>query len=225
VEEAAAMTQAEADGVVLFVVFWVIWSLWRNALNEQSRSSRPDRPVAGVGLVHNQQVADLLPDRHHRNAGGTDRSDAGVALDLELIRQADPAFDVEQFLESGCLVYETVIMAFANGDRELLRDLVSADVYSAFSEIILKREARRESVEINFVCLDDAELVNVALFNKYAQITIGFAAQLVTATRAENGAVVDGDPETIVNVSDLWTFARELTPRTQAWKLVETSSR
>jgi predicted lipid-binding transport protein (Tim44 family) len=115
-------------------------------------------------------------------------------------------------------------MAFANGDRELLHDLVSVDIYNTFSEIILKREERCERVELSFVCLESAEITNVSLFNKCARITIGFVAQLITATRAENGAVVAGDPEKILNVNDMWTFARELTSKRPAWKLIETDS-
>jgi predicted lipid-binding transport protein (Tim44 family) len=115
-------------------------------------------------------------------------------------------------------------MAFAKGDRELLQDLVSGEVYEAFSEMISKREQRCERVELSFVCLENAEITNVGLFNKQVQITIDFLAKLVTVTRAETGQVIAGDPTKISNVSNLWTFARELIPSRKAWKLVETES-
>jgi len=211
--------------MILFILFGIIWSVFRNAIHDQSSNSfNPGRPPANSGFPDNQHIADLRLGEGRSPSSSTDRSDADVARDLELIRQFDPAFDARQFLDSGCLVYETVVMAFANGDRELLHDLVSAAIYNTFAEIILKREERREHVELSFVCLESAEVTNVSLFNKCAQITIGFVAQLITATRAENGAVVAGDPEKILNVNDMWTFARELTSKRPAWKLVRTDS-
>ena len=219
------MTQDDANVMILFILFGIIWSVFRNAIHDQSSNSfDPGRSPASLGFPYNQHVVDLRLGEGRSPSSSTDRSDADVARDLELIRQFDPAFDARQFLDSGCLVYETVVMAFANGDRELLHDLVSVDIYNTFSEIILKREERCERVELSFVCLESAEITNVSLFNKCAQITICFVAQLITATHAENGAVVAGDPEKILNVNDMWTFARELTSKRPAWKLVRTDS-
>ena len=219
------MTQDEANVMVLFILFGLIWSAVRNAINEySSKSHNPVRSPASPVGHQNQTVAEPRTDNGRGPSNGIGGIAADVARDLGLIYRIDPTFDAGQFLDSGCLVYEAIVLGFANGDRDLLHDLTSDEVYNAFLEIILKREQRCERVELKFVCLENVEITNVSLFNKRAQITIGFVAQLITATRAENGAVVAGDPEKILKVNDMWMFARELTSKRPAWKLVGTDS-
>jgi predicted lipid-binding transport protein (Tim44 family) len=55
-------------------------------------------------------------------------------------------------------------------------------------------------------------------------VTVKFVSEQINATRDRNGAVVDGDPEKPVDVTDIWTFARDTRSRDPNWALVETSS-
>ena len=57
-----------------------------------------------------------------------------------------------------------------------------------------------------------------------AQITVRFVSQLITATRDKSGNVVDGNPDKVTDVTDVWTFARDLTSRDPNWKLVATEA-
>jgi len=46
----------------------------------------------------------------------------------------------------------------------------------------------------------------------------------VSVTRYRAGAVVDGSPDKVTDVTDVWTFAREVTSRNPNWKLVATEA-
>ncbi|MGL5116037.1 MAG: Tim44/TimA family putative adaptor protein, partial [Beijerinckiaceae bacterium] len=78
--------------------------------------------------------------------------------------------------------------------------------------------------ETTFVSIDKSEIIAAELRGKMAQVTVSFASKLITATRDKNGVVVDGSAEKIVDVNDVWTFARDVSTRDPNWRLVATES-
>ena len=69
-----------------------------------------------------------------------------------------------------------------------------------------------------------AEIIGAELRGNSAQVTVRFVSQLITATRDRSGAVVDGNPDKVTDVTDVWTFARDVTSRDPNWKLVATEA-
>ena len=59
---------------------------------------------------------------------------------------------------------------------------------------------------------------------KTAQVTVRFVSQLVSVTRDKDGNVIDGSPDKATDVTDVWTFARDLSSRDPNWKLVATEA-
>jgi predicted lipid-binding transport protein (Tim44 family) len=55
-------------------------------------------------------------------------------------------------------------------------------------------------------------------------VTVRFVSQLVSATRDRSGGVIDGSPDKVTEVTDVWTFARDASSRDPNWKLVATES-
>jgi len=116
------------------------------------------------------------------------------------------------------------VLAFANGERRALKDLLSPEVYEGFEAAIKEREQRGEKVETRFASIDKAEIVNAETRDRSAQITIRFISQMISVTRDKDGTVVDGNAEKLTDVTDVWTFARDITSRDPNWKLVGTES-
>ena len=83
---------------------------------------------------------------------------------------------------------------------------------------------RQETIEFTFVGIDKAEITEASLKSGTAQITVRFLSKLISATHDKAGAVIDGDPVHVGDVTDIWTFAREVTSRDPNWKLVATES-
>jgi len=147
-----------------------------------------------------------------------------TAQALDGIVRLEPSFNVPDFLEGAKAAYEMIVTAFAQGDRKTLKDLLSRDVYEGFERAITERERRGEKVETTFVSIDKAEVAGVELNGKTAQVVVRFLSKLITATRDASGAVVDGSLETVVDVTDVWTFARTLGSRDPNWLLVATEA-
>ena len=117
-----------------------------------------------------------------------------------------------------------IVNAFAEGDRRTLKNLLSREVYDGFESAISEREKRGETVENRFVSIDNAEITAAELRGRIAQLTVRFQSKLVTATRDKDGNVTDGNAEKVTDVTDVWTFARDLSSRDPNWKLVATEA-
>ena len=150
--------------------------------------------------------------------------DSPLARSLTQLMRADPSFDPNHFLDGAKTAYEMIVTAFAEGDRKALKQLLSREVYDGFVSAITEREARQEKIEFRFVGIDKAEITAASLKNGTAQITVRFLSKLISATHDKNGTVIDGDPIHVGDVTDIWTFAREVNSRDPNWKLVATES-
>jgi predicted lipid-binding transport protein (Tim44 family) len=147
-----------------------------------------------------------------------------AAAGLEAIAAEDKTFEPGHFLAGAKAAYEAVVTAFAAGDRRSLKNLLSRDVYEGFEAAIREREARGETAETRFISISKADLTGAELRGRNAQVTVRFVSQLVSATRDRNGNVIEGSPERVTDVTDVWTFARDVSSRDPNWKLVATEA-
>lgn len=149
---------------------------------------------------------------------------SAVEAGLDLIKAEDPAFDAKGFMDGARAAYELIIQAFAKGEKDSLVPLLAPDVLEGFSRAITDREARGDTVETTFVGIDRAEIEDAQLRGGTEQIAVRFNTKLVTLTRDRSGAVIDGTPDQVSDIVDLWTFARDIESRDPNWKLVATET-
>jgi predicted lipid-binding transport protein (Tim44 family) len=115
-----------------------------------------------------------------------------------------------------------IVEAFANGDTATLRPLLSDDLFDEFGTEIRRRAAEGETHESRIVALREAELLEARMEGRTAYITVKFVSDQINAVRDDNGEVIEGDPETPIEVVDIWTFARNTRASDPNWTLVET---
>jgi predicted lipid-binding transport protein (Tim44 family) len=147
-----------------------------------------------------------------------------IAQGLDEIARAEPQFDGRGFMDGSKAAYEMIVTAFAQGDRRALKDLLSREVYDGFEAAIRDRELKGETAETRFVSIDKAEITGAELRGRTAHITVRFVSQLISVTRDRAGNVTDGSPDKVTDVTDVWTFARDLSSRDPNWKLVATEA-
>jgi predicted lipid-binding transport protein (Tim44 family) len=155
--------------------------------------------------------------------------DTALATRLMGILALDSKFDPDSFLRGARQAYEMIVTAFAEGNRRMLRDLLSADVLDSFTRAIADREQKGEVIDQSFVGINKADILEAEVSSKgIASITVRFVSQLITATRDNKGNVIDGDETRIKDVTDIWTFSRDISTkdarRNLNWKLVGTSA-
>ncbi len=147
-----------------------------------------------------------------------------VAAGLDAIAAADPGLDLTSFVAGAKTAYEMIITAYAAGGRETLRSLLAGDVYESFVMAIAQRESRHETMDTTLVSIDSLTFDDAGRRGRSAQLTVRFVAKLVTATHDESGNVVEGNPDKVVDMVDIWTFARDVDSRDPNWKLIATQT-
>ncbi len=212
----------------------------RSVLGQRTGSERPpyDRPAArnvGTGTQDNvvpmpgsaidqaplAPTADVTPADRWK---GVAEPGTPLAQGLDAIAAQDSSFDPRHFLSGAKGAYEMIVLAFANGDRRALKDLLSAEVYDSFETVIRDREKHDQKTETRFVSIDKAELVGAEARDRAAQLTVRFVSQMISVTRDKSGTIVDGNPDKVADITDVWTFARDTASRDPNWKLVGTGS-
>lgn len=138
--------------------------------------------------------------------------------------QLDASFDPREFIDGARMAYEMIVTAFANGDRKMLKSLLSQEVFEGFEAAIADRESRGETLKSTFVGIEKAEITQVSTKATEIHITMRILSQLISATYDRAGTVIDGDAEAVSDANDLWTFARDTRSRDPNWKLIATES-
>jgi len=168
-----------------------------------------------------------------REEGGDERFSAidafakpGTSLNASLrdLVAFDAGFNPKEFLNGARMAYEMIVTAFAEGDRKTLKGLLSREVYEGFDSAISERESRGETMKSTFVGIEKAEIKQAVIKDNEEQVTVRVVCQLITATFDKDGKLIDGDPDAVSEVNDIWTFARDIRSRDPNWKLVATES-
>jgi predicted lipid-binding transport protein (Tim44 family) len=230
--------------IIFLVLAIVIFLRLRSVLGRRTGNERPPfdpysrsrRPVPKSN-GHDDKVVSLPGREAGSGAGAAEtgptaedrvRSAAtpGSSLNdaLVAVATADVSFDAEQFLSGAKMAYEMVVTAYAEGERKALKQLLSREVYDGFISAIGQRESRGEVMEFKFVGIDKAEITDAAAKSETAHVTVKFQSKLISATYDSAGKVIDGDPVRVSDVTDIWTFSREVSSRDPNWKLVATES-
>jgi len=151
-------------------------------------------------------------------------ADSALNASLREVMTKDPSFRPKEFLNGARMAYEMIVMGFADGDRKTLKNLLSKEVFEGFDAAISEREGRGEVVKSPFVGIEKADITQAGIRDSEVQITLRIVSQLISATYDKDGKLVDGDPDAVAEVDDIWTFSRDIRSRDPNWKLIATES-
>jgi predicted lipid-binding transport protein (Tim44 family) len=190
----------------------------------QRRAEKPQSPGNVINLPQRENAPEKtgLEKPVEPVWSGYAEPESSVAKGLEKIAAADSQFTARSFVDGAKIAYEMVVTAFAQGDRQSLKNLLSRDVYEGFARAIDERESAGQILESRFVGIDKANLTAADLKGKRASITIRFLAEFISATLNKAGEVIEGDPRQVREITDVWTFERDTSSRDPNWKLVAT---
>lgn len=208
--------------VLLAIVAGVLIYRLRSVLGKRTgaETQRPNPYVAGMTPA--KENIRYFPPRPEPAPEEEFDGPIPLATGLERIHKADPAFDENTFLSGARSAFETIIAAFARGERSSLKDLLSASVYASFDQAIAEREKAGETLEITINKFEDVDLSDAKLDGRYALVTVRFVTTQTKVTRDRSAQVIDGDPAQGSEVIDLWTFARDTSSSDPNWQLVAT---
>lgn len=149
-----------------------------------------------------------------------DPLEAGIAQ----IKAADPSFREKEFVKGARAAFEAILEAFAKGDLGTLKTLLDKSVYENFSGAINERRKAGQELETTIVGIEQSEIVKAEVDGDIAHVTVKFTTEQVNALKDAAGQIIEGDAANVVQVTDLWTFSRNVRSSNPNWLLVATSS-
>lgn len=141
---------------------------------------------------------------------------------LSRIAAADPSFDPQGFLDGAEGAFRMIVAAFAQGDRQTLRGLLSDDTYAGFEQAVTARENAGESQRTEIRAMQEVAIEGAALNGSTAEVTVRFVSDQVNITTRNQEIVAGADA--VTEVVDIWTFQRDVSQKDPTWKLTATRS-
>ena len=140
------------------------------------------------------------------------------------LQQLDPTFVEEEFLTGAREAFRMILAAYGSGDRDTLRALASTEVYDALEGAISDRESRDEILDATLIGVQSVRLHAVETDGSVGRATVRFESEQTNVTRNAEGQPIDGAPNQVETIIDLWTFERDMASGDPNWRLVETEA-
>lgn len=202
-------------GVAIFLVLRL-----RSVLGKRVGFERPATPppqTVTQGPVIEGQALPVTPTRPVPDP----QSPLGQRLMQIVQRTSD--FDPPKFLDQVETAFRAIVTAFAAGDRATLKSLLTEHVYETFESAIAAREQAGERHRTEIKSIISTSIESAELLGDQAAIIVRFVSDQVNLTLDANGNPVDGT-EAVVELTDLWTFERNLKAPGPGWRLAAARS-
>lgn len=212
------------------LIFWL-----RSILGTRSEDD-PHAPVARMELDTEGKVMTIgtpegssEDDRFTQIKEFTDNKEGNMEVENEAARdaliqiaKADREFNIVTFLRAAQDAFVFVVESFAEGDREMLADLLGPQVYDTFNGAITAREESEQTMRAEIQSVQTSSIIEARLEDMRAFVTIRFLAEEVSVTKDKDQNIIQGHPDKITQMRDVWTFFRDLKSNDPRWIVVET---
>jgi len=131
----------------------------------------------------------------------------------------------KQFLKGADVAYEKIITSFAKGDKKSLRGLLGKGLFNDFSEVIDDRKEKELKYETTFIGLKSSKVLEFKKIENVYKVTVNFVSEIITCVKDNNNRIIEGNPDVIKTVNDVWKFSKNMWSQDPTWYLVETSNK
>lgn len=140
---------------------------------------------------------------------------------LDDVMKLDRDFSPNEFLGGARVAYPMILEAFADGDKDQLEPLLTPDVFEVYSGAIAEREEKGLRQITDLARLIGAELVSAETQGKDMRISVRYKAELASALVNSEGDTIEGDPDTLASINEIWTFTRTAGSNNPNWRLAD----
>ena len=130
----------------------------------------------------------------------------------------------QEFLNGAKSAYEMIVTSFAKGDKNVLKPLLNKEIFQNFSDEINYRKKENVKSELTFVGIKSAKIKNFEKKDNIYTFTVDFASEIITCKKDKNNKVIEGNPDRIKTVNDVWKFSKNMWSANPSWYLVETQA-
>ena len=131
----------------------------------------------------------------------------------------------KQFLKGADLAYEQIIIAFSKGDKKSLKSLLGEKMYNEFSQVIDDRKKKEYKYETTFIGVKSSKVLEFKKIENIYRVSVNFVSEIITCVKDKNNKIIEGNPDVIKTVNDVWKFSKNMWSQDPTWYLVETSNK
>ena len=204
-----------------YLVFQLRRALGRRSDNQETKSKLNPEQRAKHSEADNVVA---IKTNKNENQGNENQEQEETLGGLTELREKDPSFSDRDFIAGSKDAFSWIVEAFSKGEISKLEPLLSEPLFEGFKQAIEQREDGQLSSETNIVSIKSAQIHNVTVKQDQVNITVEYVTDQIKSTRNAEGEIVDGDPDTIEAVTDLWTFNRNIKSKNPNWILVKTET-
>jgi predicted lipid-binding transport protein (Tim44 family) len=197
----------------------------RSILGKRTGFERPAPPVQQAPLrPASGPVIDVKPEVvAPAAADSAPAADTPAGRVLARMRETDRNFEPGRFLTGVDQAFRMIVAAFAAGNRAGLRPLLGDEIYAAFDAAIGAREKAGETQVSEIKAVQRVSIDAAELKGRVGSITARIVSDQVSYTQDGNGRPLTG-ADAVTEITDLWTFERDLTQPDPTWRLVAARS-
>jgi predicted lipid-binding transport protein (Tim44 family) len=129
----------------------------------------------------------------------------------------------KSFLKGAQVAYEEIIQSFANGNKKSLKKLLGKKMFERFSEVIDERKNKQLNYETTFIGIKSAKILEFKKIENIYNVSVNFISEMITCVKDKDNQIIEGNPDTIKTVNDVWKFSKNMWSQDPTWYLVETS--
>ena len=128
----------------------------------------------------------------------------------------------QEFLNGAKSAYEMIVTSFAEGDKNVLKPLLNKEIFQNFSDEIDYRKKENIKSDLTFVGIKSAKIKNFEKKDNIYTFTVVFVSEIISCKKDKNNKVIEGNPDRIKTVNDVWKFSKNMWSDNPNWYLVET---
>ena len=129
--------------------------------------------------------------------------------------------DKKEFLKGAEIAYETILTAFANGEVRKLKDLLTPTMNNNFSDAIEARNSKKIKSEFTFIGIKESSVEKYEKVNDVLFATVKFVAEVISVKKDKDNKIIEGNPDKIKFVTDVWKFNKNIKKNSPNWYLFE----
>ena len=131
----------------------------------------------------------------------------------------------KQFLKGANIAYEQIIISFAKGDKKSLKNLLGKELFANFSEVIDERNKKKLKYDTVFIGIKSSKILEFKKIENIYKVSVNFVSEIITSVKDKNNKVIEGNPDVIKTVNDVWKFSKNMWSQDPTWFLIETSNK
>ena len=176
------------------------------------------RNILGRRTGHEAKVPTSFDDKKFENYKPPEK--------IKPLSEKGPEGDEKKdFLKGAEIAYETIITAFANGNKKELSKLLTNEMRDSFEQAIDQRIKENIKSELTFIGFKESSIEKFEKVKNEFFATVKFVSEIVSVKKDKNNQIIEGNPDKIKIVTDHWKFSKKISSNDPNWLLSEITSK